>query len=110
MHPEDDIDREEQHAFEPRRLAIFGDGIDGEGDAADSDEFKWVGEDEVHWLPHEERDDDEQRREQERDLYGRADCDAHHETYLVFAGEIDGGHVFCGISDDGEDDDAEEER
>ena len=51
------VDREQQDAFEPRRLTILGDGVDREGDGGDRDKFQRAREYEIHGATYDCRHD-----------------------------------------------------
>lgn len=52
------------------------------------------------------REEYEDGNDEESDLEGRADCDGEGEVELVFARDDEGRDVFCGVADDGEEDEA----
>ncbi len=58
----------------------------------------------------EQRQQDEHRRGEQRDLRGRADRDVDREVHLVARGEVDRDPVLGRVADDRDDDHADEER
>ena len=106
---EDEVDGDEEHAFEPCGFAVADDGADGEGAGGDGDEFEGVAEDEGHGFAEAGGDYDQDGGNEEGHLNAGPGGDGEGEAHAVAPGEVGGGDVFGCVPDYREDGDAHEE-
>src|SRR5438067_11212127 len=104
---EDGVDGDEERAFQPVRLAVERD--DGGCQHREADRRRLESREiQVHRRPEREPGEDEDRRDEERDLLRRFPGYAQGDVHLAAAPEGDGRRMLRRVSDDGDDDDAHE--
>src|SRR2546427_366295 len=105
---DDRVDHYEQCALVPVASPIRDDSRDDsrrQGQGRELEDFEVEG----HDLRGQERNENEDRRHEQRDLGRRRRRDGDAQFHLVPPGHEDRTPMFCGVSDDGHDDDSDEQ-
>src|SRR4029453_9595424 len=97
-------------ALEPGRLALLGDLVGDDDGQEDGPDLEAVEHQRHRERPDHERRQDQHRGHEQGDLGRGTDGDVDRQVHLVAQGEVDGDPVLGGVADDGDHDDADEER
>ncbi len=108
--PEQSINGNKKHSFEPCSLPIRGNGIYYQHGTCDSDQLEGIRKNQVHWMAYEVRDQDQGWCKQESYLNRRAYTESHDKIHPILSREVHCRDDLCCIANDRKHGDAEEPK